>query len=529
MNRSNLRVGSAFAARSWRLSGVVALVVVVSLVSAGVSVASPPHTAGMSRANVQAASGPSNYEQTFEGTAKIDIDVDGDIGFCHTTGSGTFTMDLAGDLSVYEGRSRFNIDSFRSPTDGVPRGQYSSREVCDLGDGPYRTTDVQTTVPDCRSGCYSSVDLLDSHSYETVNDDGSVPYDWGVNFDLSYLTTETITDREGTITRPGGELFDNIFPLPVVKGVLAAVGSAVITAIVANPIVVGGVAAIALITIVLYAVFKKCKDPAVVQVNLTVSRPRARLLDKEKLSARLTAKPCKVHSYTFEWRRVNEPGRWVVLKTVNTTSTRASYSFKPKVAGGMYVRVRVTSSYQPTPGVSVIESTRRMRVRFPLVEKIVKDRTVKLTAKALWERTIARTTEHQYLEYCTLIQLNTRTGQYRHTEFVEGDPVFEGFVAECPTPKPYDNPTRPDLKDSPTYTVARMHTHPVQHYLTKGRIRPVGPSKVDRENARKLRVPSIVFDYVGENERVHGGWPIRAKTRIYTTNPPARIPPIFHK
>ena len=108
MNRSNLRVANVLTARTWRLSGVVALVVVVSLVSASVSVASPPQTAAMSRATVQATSGPSNYEQTFEGTAKIDIDVDGDSegGLCHTTGSGTFTVDLAGDLSVYEGRSR---------------------------------------------------------------------------------------------------------------------------------------------------------------------------------------------------------------------------------------------------------------------------------------------------------------------------------------------------------------------------------------------------------------------------------------
>ena len=78
-------------------------------------------------------------------------------------------------------------------------------------------------------------------------------------------------------------------------------------------------------------------------MNLTVSRPHARLLDNETLSARLTDKPCKIRSYTFEWRRADQPGpHWVVLKTVNTTSTRASYSFKPKIAGPMNVRVRVT-------------------------------------------------------------------------------------------------------------------------------------------------------------------------------------------
>src|SRR5262245_57733232 len=104
MNRSNLRVANVLAGRSWPLSGVVALVVVVSLASASVSVASPPQSGAMGRANLQATSGPSNYEQTFEGTAKIAIDVDGDLGSCHTTGSGTFTMDLVGDLSVYEGR-----------------------------------------------------------------------------------------------------------------------------------------------------------------------------------------------------------------------------------------------------------------------------------------------------------------------------------------------------------------------------------------------------------------------------------------
>ena len=295
------------------------------------------------------------------------------------------------------------------------------------------TKDVQTTVPDCASGCNGSVDLVDTHSYETVNDDGSVPYDWGVDFDVSYFTTDTVTDQAGTITRPGYEYFTELLSLPVVKGVLAAIGSAVITAIVAEPIVVGGVAAIALITITLYAVFKKCKEPAVVEVNLTVSRQDPRLLDKETLSAKLTDKPCKVHSYTFEWRRAGQPGpHWVVLKTVNTTSTTASYSFKPKIAGLMYVRVRVTSSYQPMPGVSVIESTESMKVRFPLVKKILKDRRVKSIAKSLWRQTIDGTTEHIRREYCTLIRLNTRSGKYRGTRFVPGPPVFEGFGAECP-------------------------------------------------------------------------------------------------
>ena len=81
---------------------------------------------------------------------------------------------------------------------------------------------------------------LDTHSYETVNDDGSVKYDWGVNFDLPYFTTDTVTDQSGTITRPGYEYFTELLSLPVVKGVLAAIGSAAITAIVAEPILVVG-------------------------------------------------------------------------------------------------------------------------------------------------------------------------------------------------------------------------------------------------------------------------------------------------
>ncbi len=522
MNRSNLRLGSVLAARRWRLSGVVALVVVVSLVSASVSLARPPETAAMSRATVQATSGPSNYEQTFEGTAKIDIDVDGDLGSCHTTGSGTFTMDLAGNLLVYEGRSRFNIDSFHSATSGVPRGQYSSREVCDYGNGHISTKDEQTTGPDCREGCYSSVDLLDTHSYETVNDDGSVPYDWGIDWDLSYLTTETITDRNGTITRPGGEFFDNIIPLPVVKGVLA-VGSAVITAIVANPIVVGGIATIALITITLYSVFKKCKDPPVVEVNLTVSRPDTRLLDKQTLTAKLTNKPCKVHSYTFEWRRADEPQHWVILKTVNTTSTRASYSFKPKIKGLMYVRVRVASSYQPMPGVSVIDSTESMNVRFPLVKRVLKDSRVKFIVSRIWKKTIDGTTKHRRSEYCTLIRLKTRTGRYSATKLVRGTPVGEGSHGKCESP-PRDRPVRPDLNDSPTYTVATMHTHTVYRYLTKDRTRAVGPSDKDHDNADSEGIPSIVIDYRGKRGHIHGGWPIDAPIKNYTTGPPQRKP-----
>ncbi len=90
---------------------------------------------------------------------------------------------------------------------------------------------------------------------------------------------------------------------------------------------------------------------------------------------------------------------------------------------------------------------------------------------------------------------------------------------------PYDSPARPDLNDSPTYTVATMHTHTVYRYLTPGRTRLVGPSDTDRRNAANRGIPTIVIDYVGNHGRIHGGWPIHARTRNYTTDPSARKPP----
>ena len=132
---------------------------------------------------------------------------------------------------------------------------------------------------------------------------------------------------------------------------------------------------------------------------------------------------------------------------------------------------------------------------------------------AAWASTMAAATATSRREEGFWVWLNTGAGGgYRTGDTVVGEAVGPDEVATCPLPlRPDDNVGNPITAGS--YPVAQFHTHPPQFWSKIGRW--AGPSRSDKNRAKKDEVPGLVYDYVGDRRWIPAGHPLDAPAKVY--------------
>jgi hypothetical protein len=224
--------------------------------------------------------------------------------------------------------------------------------------------------------------------------------------------------------------------------------------------------------------------------------PSITVLDPARFRARTFPPWATATSYKWQMRRANS-SQWT---TLGTTATK-TFPWTFRLAGHFKWRVIIYGLTAPGFGTEPVHvgRTETLQVRFPTRDQISNHQAVQSIAQDAWALTLHLANPQTRREVGFWITLNTCSGRYGHTmpprlgpEVGPRDDATVNLGSQ-----PADIPRNPTLADRcATYPVATFHTHtPTTYRVPIGESRPVGPSRVDRENASGRGLPGFVFDY----------------------------------
>ena len=179
--------------------------------------------------------------------------------------------------------------------------------------------------------------------------------------------------------------------------------------------------------------------------------------------------------------------------------------------------------FSPQGGGSSSLSSPQQSGSLPKPEEVIKDATVKKALEEAWSDMLKRSTKDQRQEvgfwiYYDPVKKQYYIGKKRYGMAVKNDGKARGNISL--------GDKSPSVNGVPATAkvVASFHTHTPMTEI-KGMKRKVGPSKEDKGNADKNRIPIIVYDYIGTKDPrtndyyVIGGHTSDADKKIYTYTP----------
>ena len=159
----------------------------------------------------------------------------------------------------------------------------------------------------------------------------------------------------------------------------------------------------------------------------------------------------------------------------------------------------------------------------PKPEEVIQDATVQKALAEAWSDMLKRSTEVQRQEvgfwiYYDPVKKQYYIGKKRYGIAVKNDGKARGNISL--------GDKSPSVNGVPATAkvVASFHTHTPMTEI-KGMKRKVGPSKEDKGNADKNRIPIIVYDYIGTKDPrtndyyVIGGHKVSDPKKMYIYQP----------
>ena len=238
-------------------------------------------------------------------------------------------------------------------------------------------------------------------------------------------------------------------------------------------------------------------------VELTMSIPDTNLYLCENFNITIETGSTSFFKHRLEIKEKLEPdSSYVVLSDLQPApnSTSTTYNMPARVAGEF--RIRASAKPVGQPNYIGTTSARDVTVNFPTGGIIAADTGFKAIAGTVWDDTKNAATLTTVVEKGSWVLLNTATCTYSFHSIKTSDQFSYGIQASVNLgPTPADSPSSPGPLDSPTYMVASFHTHTslAKEQPPMFRTGLVGPSPEDSTLSLFLKIPGLVYDYVGDD------------------------------